>query len=75
MGVVFNSVNIEKIISFLISLSHIFGLRRITINRGFKDFKSAQGTLAGIEIISIIRKDHIKDSKFTMYKTFNSLAA
>ena len=29
--------------------------RRIAINTGFKDFESAQRTLAGIEIVNIIR--------------------
>ena len=49
--------------------------RRITISTGFKDFESAQRTLAGIEVVNIIRKNQIKDSKSTTYKTFNSLAA
>ena len=49
--------------------------RRITINTGFKDFESAHRTLAGIEIINIIRKNQIKNSKSTTYKTFCSLAA
>ena len=49
--------------------------RRITINTGFKDFESAHLTLAGIKIINIIKKNQIKDSKSTTYKTFNSLAA
>lgn len=49
--------------------------RRITISTGFKEFESAQRTLARIEIINIIRKNQIIDSKSTTYKTFNSLAA
>jgi len=49
--------------------------RRIKISTGFKDFESAQGTLAGIEVVNIIRKNQIKDSKSTTYKTFNSLSA
>jgi putative transposase len=47
----------------------------ITISTGFKDIESAQQTLAGMEIINIIRKNQIKDSKSTTFKTFNSLAA
>lgn len=34
--------------------------RRISITTGFKEFESAQRTLAGIEIINIIRKDHFQ---------------
>jgi len=49
--------------------------RRISITTGFKEFESAQRTLAGIEVVNIIRKNQIKDSKSTAYKTFNSLAA
>jgi putative transposase len=48
--------------------------RRITITTGFKEFESAQRTLAGIEIINIIRKNQIKESKSTTFKTFCSLA-
>jgi len=42
---------------------------------GFKDFESAQRTLAGIEVVKLIRKNQIKDSKSTTDRTFNSLAA
>jgi len=49
--------------------------RRIAINTGFKDFESAQRTLAGIEIVNIIRKNQIKDSKSTTFKTFYFLVA
>jgi putative transposase len=49
--------------------------RRITTTTGFKEFESAQRTLAGIEIINIIRKNQINDSKSTAFKTFISLAA
>jgi len=49
--------------------------RRITISTGFKEFESAQRTLAGIEIINIIRKNQIIDPKSTTYKTFSSLDA
>jgi putative transposase len=48
--------------------------RSITISSGFKEFKSAQRTLSGLEIVNIIRKDQIKDFKSTTYKTFYSLA-
>jgi putative transposase len=49
--------------------------RRITITTGFKEFESAQRTLAGIEVANIIRKNQIIDPKSITFKTFNSLAA
>ncbi|MFT7614984.1 MAG: putative transposase, partial [Parvicellaceae bacterium] len=36
-------------------------------------FESAQRTLAGIEVVSVIRKSQIEDSKSTTFKTFISL--
>ena len=49
--------------------------RRISIDTGFKEFESAKRTLAGIEVVNIIRKDQIADSRKTTFKTFCSLAA
>ncbi len=49
--------------------------RRIAINTGFKEFESDQRTLSGMEIVNIIRKNQIQDSKSTTFKTFCSLAA
>jgi putative transposase len=49
--------------------------RRIAIKTGFKEFESAQRTLAGIEIINIIRKDQLSNSKKSWFDTFKSLAA
>ena len=49
--------------------------RRIVISIGFKEFESAQRTLSGIEVVNIILKDQIVDSKSTPFKTFLSLAA
>jgi putative transposase len=64
-----------KYLNNIVEQDHRNPKRRITIGTGFKDFESAQGTLAGIEIINIIRKNQIKDSKSTTIKTFCSLAA
>ena len=64
-----------KYLNNIVEQDHRNVKRRITITTGFKDFESAQRTLAGIEIINIIRKNQIKDSKSTIVKTFNSLAA
>ena len=54
----------------------ILAPRKGTPDRIFEigEFESAERTLAGIEIINIIRKNQINDSKSTSYKTFNSLA-
>jgi len=49
--------------------------RRIAIDTGFKEFESAHRTLAGIEVVSIIRKNQIVDSKKSYFKTFLSLVA
>ena len=49
--------------------------RRISIDTGFKEFESAQRTLAGIEVVNIIRKGQIADSRKTTFKIFCSLAA
>jgi len=49
--------------------------RRIVITTGFKEFESAQRTLSGIEVVSIIRKNQIEGSGLTTFKTFYSLAA
>ena len=49
--------------------------RRISIDTGFKEFESAQRTLAGIEVVNIIGKGQIADSRKTTFKIFCSLAA
>jgi len=49
--------------------------RRIATNTGFKEFESAQRTLSGIEVVNIIRKNQVQDSKSTTFRTFCSLAA
>ena len=48
---------------------------RIVNYTGFKEFESAQRTLAGIEVVNIIMKNQIKDSRSTPFKTFLSLVA
>jgi putative transposase len=44
--------------------------RRIATNTGFKDFEAAQRTLAGIEIVTIIKKNQIIDPKSTIGRFF-----
>ena len=64
-----------KYLNNIVEQDHRHIKRRIMITTGFKEFESAQRTLAGIEIINIIRKDQIKDPKSNWFTTFKSLAA
>lgn len=45
-----------KYLNNIVEQDHRNVKRRIAINTGFKDFESTQRTLAGIEIVNIIRK-------------------
>lgn len=63
-----------KYLNNIVEQDHRNVKRRITITKGFKDFESAQRTLAGIEVVNIIRKNQIEDLKSTTFKTFYSLA-
>lgn len=49
--------------------------RRIAISIGFKEFEAAQSTLAGIEVINMIKKDQILKPKSLTFKTFCALAS
>jgi len=64
-----------KYLNNIVEQDHRTVKRRIGITTGFKEFESAQRTLAGIEIINIIRKDQIEDSRASWFATFRSLAA
>ena len=64
-----------KYLNNIVEQDHRNIKRRISITTGFKEFESAQRTLAGIEIINIIRKNQIVDPKDSNFKTFCSLAA
>jgi len=64
-----------KYLNNIVEQDHRNIKRRITITTGFKEFESAQRTLAGIEIINIIRKGQILNPKRTAFKTFCSLAS
>jgi len=64
-----------KYLNNIVEQDHRTIKRRIGITTGFKEFESAQRTLAGIEIINIIRKGQIENSKASWFETFKSLAA
>jgi putative transposase len=65
----------RKFLNNIVAQDHRNIKRRIAIDTGFKEFESAQRTLAGIEVVSIIKKNQIIDSKSTVFQTFRSLAA
>jgi putative transposase len=64
-----------KYLNNMVEQDHRNIKRRICISTGFKEFESAQRTLAGIEVINIIRKGQMTTSKSTHFETFKSLAA
>jgi putative transposase len=64
-----------KYLNNVVEQDHRNVKRRIVNYSGFKEFESAQRTLAGIEVVNIIRKNQIIDSKRTHFKTFLSMAA
>ena len=64
-----------KYLNNIVEQDHRNIKRRIVITTGFKEFESAQRTLAGIEIINIIRKNQILNPRSNGYATFKSLAA
>jgi putative transposase len=64
-----------KYLNNIVEQDHRNIKRRISIDTGFKEFESAKRTLAGIEVVNIIRKGQIADSRKTTFKIFCSLAA
>jgi putative transposase len=64
-----------KYLNNIVEQDHRNIKRRIRITTGFKEFESAQRTLGGIEVVSVIRKNQIGGSRKTTFKTFVSLAA
>lgn len=64
-----------KCLNNIVEQDHRNIKRRIRISTGFKEFESAQRTIAGIEVINIIRKNQIKNAKSSSYATFKSLVA
>jgi len=64
-----------KYLNNIIEQDHRRIKRRIRIMTGFKGFESAQRTLSGIEVVSIIKKDQIINPCSTSFKTFCSLVA
>ena len=49
--------------------------KRIAQGLGFKEFESAKRTIAGIEIVHMIKKNQMISQGETMFDSFTSLAA
>ncbi|MFT5217318.1 MAG: putative transposase [Glaciecola sp.] len=64
-----------KYLNNIVEQDHRRVKRRITITTGYKEFESAQKTLAGIEVVSVIQKGQLKSPNCSHFKTFCSLAA
>ena len=64
-----------KYLNDIVEQDHRSIKRRIAISFGFKEFESAKRTLSGMEVVNMIGKGQIIDSKSTVFKTFCSLAA
>ena len=73
----FKKIRIRRVkyLNNIVEQDHRTIKRRIAITTGFKEFESAKRTLAGIEIINIIRKDQLTNPKKSWFATFKSLAA
>jgi putative transposase len=63
-----------KYLNNIVEQDHRNIKRRISISTGFKEFESSQRTLAGIEVVNIIRKGQMTTSRYTHFETFKSLA-
>ena len=79
---VFNQRNWTKIkwrqckyLNNIVEQDHRFIKWQIGPMLGFKSFESAKPTLAGIELVRMLKKNQMIDSKSSTYKTFCSLAA
>lgn len=64
-----------KYLNNIVEQDHRFIKRRIVQGLGFKEFESAKRTLAGIEIVHMIKKNQLNYQDQTMFKIFKSLAA
>lgn len=54
----------------IVEQDHRFIKRRVRPMLGFKSLKSAESTLAGIELMRMIKKDQMKNPKSTAFQSF-----
>ena len=64
-----------KYLNNIVEQDHRFIKRRVRPMLGFKSIESAESTLAGIELVRMIKKDQMKNPKSTSFQSFCSLAA
>jgi len=59
----------------IVEQDHRFIKWRIQQGLGFKEFESARRTIAGIEIVHMLKKNQLNTQERSMFKSFYSLAA
>jgi len=64
-----------KYLNNIVEQDHRFIKKRISNGMGFKEFESAKSTLAGIEIVHMIKKGQLISNRKSMFKSFLALAA
>jgi putative transposase len=63
-----------KYLNNIVEQDHRFIKWKVWPMLGFKSFESAQRTLAGIEIVRMIKKNQLENPRITTFKSFCSLA-
>ena len=64
-----------KYLNNIVEQDHRFIKKRIVQGLGFKEFESAKRTIAGIEIVHMIKKNQMISQGETMFDSFTALAA
>ena len=64
-----------KYLNNIVEQDHRMIKWRIMLGLGFKEFESAKRTISGIEVVRMIKKDQLLNSKSSTYKSFISLAS
>jgi putative transposase len=62
-----------KYLNNIVEQDHRFIKKRISQGLGFKEFESARRTIAGIEIVHMLKKNQLIDQEASMFKSFQSL--
>ena len=65
----------SKYLNNIVEQDHRFIKRRFDLCLDLSPFESAKSTLAGIELVRMIKKNQMEDPKQTAYESFLSLAA
>ena len=70
-----NEIRRCKYLNNIVEQDHRFINWRIQQGLGYKDFESARITIAGIEIVHMLKKNQLNTQEQSMFKSFYSLAA